>query len=105
MSYMSGAASSPSTTAAAVAVTARRWLWPLVAVAAAVWLLFAMWPAAAVASYYAALRLHRRSALPGYVAVAAREQLTVLTDREHEVVRAVAEGLSNAEIGRVLTMR
>lgn len=37
-------------------------------------------------------------------AEAARKQLGELTDREHEVVRAVARGLSNAEIGRELTM-
>lgn len=37
-------------------------------------------------------------------AEAARKRLGELTDREHEVVRAVARGLSNAEIGRELTM-
>jgi DNA-binding NarL/FixJ family response regulator len=35
----------------------------------------------------------------------ANERLTVLTERERQVVRAVARGLSNAEIGRELTMR
>ncbi|BCK66554.1 DNA-binding response regulator [Streptomyces libani subsp. rufus] len=34
----------------------------------------------------------------------ARRRLSVLTDREGEVVRAVARGLSNAEIGRELAM-
>lgn len=38
-------------------------------------------------------------------AEAARERLTVLTEREGEVVRALAGGLSNAEIGRALSMR
>jgi DNA-binding NarL/FixJ family response regulator len=36
---------------------------------------------------------------------AANERLSALTEREREVVRAVARGLSNAEIGRELTMR
>jgi DNA-binding NarL/FixJ family response regulator len=35
----------------------------------------------------------------------ANERLTALTERERQVVRAVARGLSNAEIGRELTMR
>jgi DNA-binding NarL/FixJ family response regulator len=35
---------------------------------------------------------------------AAQQQLATLTDREAEVVNAVARGLSNAEIGRELTM-
>ncbi|TDD32250.1 response regulator transcription factor [Actinomadura sp. KC06] len=35
---------------------------------------------------------------------AARERLAVLTDREMDVVRAVARGMSNTEIGRALTM-
>ncbi|HEY6740572.1 MAG TPA: response regulator transcription factor [Actinopolymorphaceae bacterium] len=35
---------------------------------------------------------------------AAREQLAVLTERETDVVRAVAHGLSNAQIGRELRM-
>ncbi|MEV6424314.1 response regulator transcription factor [Streptomyces sp. NPDC051662] len=34
----------------------------------------------------------------------ARERMAVLTDREEDVVRAVARGLSNAEIGRALAM-
>ncbi|MGC0380257.1 response regulator [Streptomyces sp. SAI-129] len=34
----------------------------------------------------------------------ARERLSVLTEREDDVVRAVARGLSNAEIGRELAM-
>ncbi|MET7937505.1 response regulator transcription factor [Streptomyces sp. NPDC005322] len=37
-------------------------------------------------------------------AAAARERLSVLTKREEDVVRAVARGLSNAEIGRELFM-
>ncbi|CAL9648806.1 response regulator [Streptomyces griseomycini] len=37
-------------------------------------------------------------------AARARERLSVLTDREDDVVRAVARGLSNAEIGRELSM-
>ncbi|MFF4954576.1 response regulator [Streptomyces chattanoogensis] len=37
-------------------------------------------------------------------AVKARERLSVLTDREEEVVRAVARGLSNADIARELLM-
>ncbi|MFJ9469992.1 response regulator [Streptomyces caniferus] len=37
-------------------------------------------------------------------AVEARRRLSGLTDREGEVVRAVARGLSNAEIGRELAM-
>lgn len=37
-------------------------------------------------------------------AARARERLSVLTDREDDVVRAVARGLSNAEIGRELAM-
>jgi DNA-binding NarL/FixJ family response regulator len=36
---------------------------------------------------------------------AAGELLDTLTDRERQVIRAVARGLSNAEIGRELTMR
>jgi len=36
---------------------------------------------------------------------AANERLSALTERERQVVRAVARGLSNAEIGRELTMR
>jgi DNA-binding NarL/FixJ family response regulator len=36
---------------------------------------------------------------------AAQERFTLLTERERQVVRAVARGLSNAEIGRELTMR
>jgi DNA-binding NarL/FixJ family response regulator len=35
---------------------------------------------------------------------AARQRLAVLTEREHEVVCAVARGLSNADVGRELTM-
>lgn len=34
----------------------------------------------------------------------ARQRLTVLTEREEDVVRGVARGLSNAEIGRELSM-
>lgn len=34
----------------------------------------------------------------------ARKRLSELTEREYEVIRAVARGLSNAEIGRELTM-
>ncbi|CAL9652638.1 Transcriptional regulatory protein DegU [Streptomyces sp. enrichment culture] len=37
-------------------------------------------------------------------AARARQRLSVLTDREDDVVRAVARGLSNAEIGRELSM-
>jgi DNA-binding NarL/FixJ family response regulator len=37
-------------------------------------------------------------------AEAAREQLAALTEREQEVARMVARGLSNAEIGRELAM-
>lgn len=37
-------------------------------------------------------------------AAEARQRLSELTDREGEVVRAVARGLSNAEIGRALAM-
>ncbi|MFD7665848.1 response regulator [Streptomyces sp. NPDC059788] len=37
-------------------------------------------------------------------AAEARQRLTVLTEREDDVVRAVARGLSNAEIGRALAM-
>jgi DNA-binding NarL/FixJ family response regulator len=37
-------------------------------------------------------------------AVAARKRLEALTEREHEVVVAVAQGLSNAEIGKRLFM-
>lgn len=35
----------------------------------------------------------------------ARDRLAALTDRERDVVRALAQGLSNAEIGRALTLR
>jgi DNA-binding NarL/FixJ family response regulator len=35
----------------------------------------------------------------------ANERLTALTERERQVVRAVARGLSNAEVGRELSMR
>ena len=35
----------------------------------------------------------------------ARERLTALTERERDVVRALAQGMSNAEIGRALTLR
>lgn len=38
-------------------------------------------------------------------AEAARKRLSVLTYREHQVMRALAQGLSNAEIGRRLSMR
>jgi DNA-binding NarL/FixJ family response regulator len=38
-------------------------------------------------------------------AESARQRLTMLTGREEEVVRAVARGLSNAEIARELSMR
>ncbi|WP_447040862.1 response regulator [Streptomyces sp. DSM 118878] len=34
----------------------------------------------------------------------ARERMAVLTEREEDVVRAVARGLSNAEVGRALSM-
>lgn len=37
-------------------------------------------------------------------AAVARQRLAALTYREHQVVRAVERGLSNAEIGRELTM-
>ncbi|OKI01295.1 DNA-binding response regulator [Streptomyces sp. CB02923] len=37
-------------------------------------------------------------------AAEARKRLSVLTEREDEAVRAVARGLSNAEIGRALAM-
>jgi DNA-binding NarL/FixJ family response regulator len=37
-------------------------------------------------------------------AEAARQQLAALTEREQEVARAVARGLSNAQIGRELAM-
>ncbi|WP_030023460.1 response regulator [Streptomyces monomycini] len=37
-------------------------------------------------------------------AAEARQRLSVLTEREDEVVRAVARGLSNAEVGRALIM-
>jgi DNA-binding NarL/FixJ family response regulator len=40
---------------------------------------------------------------PGRADVA-RKRLGELTEREYEVIRAVARGLSNAEIGRELTM-
>ena len=35
----------------------------------------------------------------------ARERLAALTERERDVVRALAQGLSNADIGRALTLR
>lgn len=38
-------------------------------------------------------------------AQAAHDRFAALTTRERQVVRAVARGLSNAEIGRELTMR
>jgi DNA-binding NarL/FixJ family response regulator len=45
--------------------------------------------------------------LPAHYSVrtSARDRLAALTDRECDVVRAVARGLSNAEIGREPGMR
>ncbi|MFF0310256.1 sensor histidine kinase [Streptosporangium sp. NPDC004379] len=54
----------------AAAVHARRSPWPLAAVGAVTYVWLVMWPAAAVASYYAGTRLHRRHLrLYGAVAV------------------------------------
>ncbi|WP_020578349.1 histidine kinase [Actinopolymorpha alba] len=41
-------------------VLARRWLWPLFAVAAFAWVTLAVWPVVMVASYYAGTSLRRR---------------------------------------------
>jgi signal transduction histidine kinase len=55
----------------AVAVLfARRSRWPLFAAASAGWLTMGMWPAVAVASYYAATRLRQRAWLGAYAVAA-----------------------------------
>jgi DNA-binding NarL/FixJ family response regulator len=46
------------------------------------------------------LGLRERVTLLGGQAAAARKRLEALTEREREVVVAVAQGLSDAEIGR-----
>jgi signal transduction histidine kinase len=43
-----------------VATIAHRWQWPLFVVTLAGWLVFSIFPAVMLSSYYAALRLHRR---------------------------------------------